>query len=264
MRVVVIGASSGLGRCIGVGLALGGAQVALLARRRDRLDDAAKEAGPGTLAIECDVTDPVSVSTAIEEAAAGLGGIDGLVYTPGVGPLARIEDTDVEQWRQVFDTNVIGASLVTAAALPHLQATDGTAVFLSSVSASLTPPWPGLGAYAVSKAALDKLIDAWRGEHPEVGFTRVVVGDCAGGEGDSVTGFAGGWDVDLAGQLVGDWMAKGYMSGVLLPVERLVSVVDLVLRAGAADSIPSVTVGPRPVPQAAPPEDPHGAVGSEV
>ena len=61
----------------------------------------------------------------------------------------------------------------------------GTAAYLSSVSASLTPPWPGLGAYAVSKAALDKLVEAWRAEHPHVGFTRVVVGDCGGGEGDA-------------------------------------------------------------------------------
>ena len=72
----------------------------------------------------------------------------------------------------VFDTNVMGAALVTAAAVPHLSASGGTAVYLSSVSASLTPPWPGLGAYGVSKAALDKLVEAWRVEHPDIGFTR--------------------------------------------------------------------------------------------
>jgi NAD(P)-dependent dehydrogenase (short-subunit alcohol dehydrogenase family) len=247
MRVVVVGASSGLGRCIGVGLAQGGAQVALLARRRERLVDASKEAGPGAVVLECDVTDPESCRTAIEEAASALGGIDGLVYTPGIGPLVRLEDTDAEQWRQVFDTNVIGASLVTAAALPHLAASSGTAVFLSSVSASQTPPWPGLGAYAVSKAALDKLVDAWRAEHPEVGFTRLVVGECAGGEGDSVTGFADGWDGDLAVELAPIWISRGYMTGTLMPVERLVNVVGMVLQAGAVDSIPTVIVAPRAV-----------------
>src|SRR3954463_9360867 len=51
MRAVVVGASSGLGRCIGVGLAQRGANVALLARRRDNLEDAAKQAGNGTAAI---------------------------------------------------------------------------------------------------------------------------------------------------------------------------------------------------------------------
>src|SRR5688500_12811382 len=119
MRTVVIGASSGLGRCIGTSLAQRGEQVALLARRHDRLVDAAKEAGPGTLAIACDVTDPASCQAALDEAAAGLGGIDGLIYTPGIGPLGRIAEIDVDTWRRTFDTNVIGASLVTAAALPH-------------------------------------------------------------------------------------------------------------------------------------------------
>ena len=72
MRVVVVGASSGLGRCIGVGLGQRGAQVALLARRRERLDGAAAEAGPGAVAIECDVTDQALVGSAIEKAAAAL------------------------------------------------------------------------------------------------------------------------------------------------------------------------------------------------
>ena len=246
MRVVVVGASSGLGRCIGIGLAQAGAQVALLARRKDRLVDASKEAGPGTFAIECDVTSADSCAAAVTEAAAGLGGIDGLVYTPGIGPLARIEDVTAEQWGSVFETNVVGASLMTAAVLPHLAASHGAALYLSSVSASLTPPWPGLGAYAVSKAALDKLVEAWRAEHPSVGFTRVVVGDCAGGEGDAMTEFASGWDSVLASELAPVWFTRGYMSGTLMPVERLVDVVAVVLRGGASDSIPSVTVAPRP------------------
>lgn len=246
MRAVVVGASSGLGRCIGIGLAQRGANVALLARRHDRLVDAAKEAGPGTLAIACDVTDPPSCRAAIEEAAGGLGGIDGLVYTPGIGPLARLVDLDVETWRRAFDTNVIGAALVTAAAVPHLTASGGVAAYLSSVSASLTPPWPGLGAYIVSKAALDKLVEAWRAEHPTVGFTRVVVGDCMGGEGPSMTEFPSGWDPALAAEFHPLWVSRQLITGSLLPVEELVRVVDTVLRSDAATSMPTVIVAPRP------------------
>jgi NAD(P)-dependent dehydrogenase (short-subunit alcohol dehydrogenase family) len=243
---VVVGASSGLGRCFAAGLGARGAQLALLARRVDRLTVAAEEAGPGTLTIACDVTDPASVSSAITEAAAGLGGIDALVYTPGIGPLSPIEDVDVDTWRAAFDTNVIGASITTAAALPHLQASSGAAVYLSSVSASQTAPWPGLGAYAVSKAALDKLIEAWNGEHAGVGFTRVIVGDCAGGEGDSMTEFANGWDPDLAGRFGMEWFTRKYIAGNLMDVGELVQVVDTVLRLGASARIPSVTVAPRP------------------
>jgi NAD(P)-dependent dehydrogenase (short-subunit alcohol dehydrogenase family) len=243
----VVGASSGLGRCIGIGLAQRGAHVALLARRRENLEDAAKDAGPPTIVIECDVTDEPSCRSAIAGAAAQLGGIDALVYAPGVGPLARLADTDASTWRRVLDTNVTGAAIVTSAAIGELTKSAGIAVYLSSVSASLTPPWPGLGAYAVSKAALDKLVEAWRAEHPHVGFTRLVVGDCAGGEGDAQTQFSTGWNIDLAAELFPIWSARNLLSGSLIDVDHLVAVVDAVLRGGATLSIPSITVAPRPV-----------------
>lgn len=121
MRTVIIGASSGLGRCLGVALAGRGEPVALLARRKDRLDDAAAEGGPSAVAIECDVTDQTSCTSAIEQAAEALEGIDALVYTSGVGILRRVEDLEAEDWARAFATNVTGAALATAAALPHLR-----------------------------------------------------------------------------------------------------------------------------------------------
>ncbi len=245
MRAVIVGASSGLGRCIGIGLGQRGAQVALLARRRERLEAAVKEAGDAAVAIACDVTDADSVETAIGEAAEALGGIDAVVYTPGIGPLGRIEDTDAETWRRVFDTNVTGASLVTAAALPHLRAAGGRMIYLSSVSASLTPPWPGLAAYGVSKAALDRLVMAWRNEHPDIGFTCLVVGDCAGGEGESMTGFADGWDMELLGELHQVWADRQLLSGSLFDVEELVSTVDQLLQRGPTVAIPTIVLSPR-------------------
>jgi NAD(P)-dependent dehydrogenase (short-subunit alcohol dehydrogenase family) len=135
--------------------------------------------------------------------------------------------------------------MITAAALPHLAASSGTAVYLSSVSASLTPPWPGLGAYAVSKAALDKLVEAWQAEHPAIGFTRVIVGDCAGGDGDGMTQFANEWDFDLMAEVHPIWAARQYMAGTLMDVDHLVTMVDAVLRGGASLAVPSITVAPR-------------------
>jgi len=167
------------------------------------------------------------------------------VYATGIGTLARIEDLTTEDWRSLFDTNVIGATHITAAALPHLKASSGSAAYLSSVNGTLTPPWPGLGGYAVSKAALDRLVDAWRAEHPEVGFTRVVVGDCGGGEGDSMSHFNEGWDMELAADVVPIWAERRYLSGSLMEVEELVRVIDTVLRCGASTSIPNVAVTPR-------------------
>ena len=239
-RTVVIGASSGLGRCIGVGLAQRGDDVALLARRRDRIENAAKEAGPDAVGVECDVTDEASVRSAISTAADALGGIDNLVYSPAIGPLVRLVDTDAETWARVFATNVTGASIATAAAIPHLTASAGKVVYISSDAGTFGPPWPGLGAYGVSKAALERLIEAWRAEHADIGFTNLIVGECTGGEGDSQTGFNIGWDGDLAMEHYPLWVSRGCMPGQLMPVEDLVEVVHTILRTNTATSMPVV------------------------
>ena len=215
-----------------------------MGRRVDRLEGAVAEAGDKAVAIACDVTDTASTEKAIAQAAEVMGGIDGIVYAPAIGPLVKLADTYVETWRSVFDTNVIGAATVTAAALPYLQESSGTAIYLSSVS-STGPVWPGLATYAVSKAALNKLVDAWRAEHPELGFTCLTVGECAGGAGDSMTQFADGWDRDLAMELVPGWVEKGYMTGAMMDVTKLVQVVDQILRSDSSVTIPVATVAPR-------------------
>ena len=253
-RTVVVGASSGLGRCIGVGLAQRGAQVALLARRRARIEAAAKEAGLDAAAIECDVTDEGSCRSAINEAADALGGIDNLIYTPAIGPLVRMVDTDADTWRRVFDTNVIGAALVTAAAVPHLTASAGKAVYLSSDAGPFGPPWPGLGAYGVSKAALEQLVDAWRSEHPDIGFTCLIVGECGGGEGDAATGMNVGWDMDCAMKAVPLWSSRVCMPGKLMPVDDLIEVVHTILRTDPSTSMPVVVARGAPAGTAAFPD----------
>jgi NAD(P)-dependent dehydrogenase (short-subunit alcohol dehydrogenase family) len=217
----------------------------MMARREDLLVDAASEAGPGTLAIRCDVTDESSCRHAIGEAADKLGGIDAVVVSAGIGELRRIEELDAATWHRVFATNVIGASLITTAALPHLKASNGMAAYLSSVSASLTSPWPGLASYTVTKAALDKLVEAWRAEHPEVGFTRLIVGECAGGQGEGISQLTASWDMDLAGELFPAWTARGLLTDKLMDVDHFVSSVDALVRCGSTVSIPTIAITPR-------------------
>ncbi|MEE6134817.1 SDR family oxidoreductase [Mycobacterium sp. 050128] len=248
---MVVGASSGLGRCIGIGLAERGDQVALLARRRERLETAAKEAGSGAIAVECDITDQASCRSAIGEVADAFGGIDNIVYTPAISPLVRMVDTDAETWRRIFDTNVVGASLVTAAAMTHLTESAGKVVYLSSDAGPYGPSWPGLGAYGVSKAALERLVEAWRSEHPDVGFTNLIVGECAGGEGEAATGMNAGWDMDLTMQAYPLWVSRGCMPGKLMPVEDLIDVVHTILRTNSSTSMPLVVARGAPASPAA-------------
>lgn len=244
MKIVVVGASSGLGRCIGVDRGQRGDQVALLARRLERVTAAAEEAGPGNVGIACDVTDESSCQAAITEAADRLGGIDALVYSTGVGPLQPIDQLTADTWRHALNTNVVGAAIATTAALPFLQKSGGRALYLSSVSASAGRPWPGFGAYTVSKVALERLIEAFRVEQPGIRFTRVVVGDCAGGEGEGGTEFPANWDWDYAAQVMEVWQQRGYMATSLMEVAELVEGVDFVLRTGAA--VPNIALTPLP------------------
>lgn len=255
-RVVVVGASTGLGRCIGIGLAQRGSRVALLARRKDKIEEAASEAGERALAIACDATDELSCAAAIAEAAEAMGGIDTVIYAAAVGPLGRLQDADAATWRATFDTNVVGASLVTAAAIPHLTESTGNMLFMSTTGASFTPPWPGLGVYQVTKAALDRLVEAWRAEHPGLRFTRVTIGECGGGEGDAQSHFNEDWDRALAGEFAPTWFARNYLGGSLIDVEHLIEMFDALVHAGPSMQVPSITLIPRPpIPQVATPDE---------
>ena len=155
-----------------------------------------------------------------------------------MGVLAPLREVTAEQWAQLFATNVTGASLVTAAAAPHLAAAAGSAVYLSSLSASYTTPWPMLGAYAVTKSALDKLVEAWRTEHPEIGFTRLAVGDSLGGPvtrrpSSTRPGIPMFWRQPSST----GWSNKSHAGG-LVDAEHLTDVVNTVIRCGKAVSFP--------------------------
>jgi NAD(P)-dependent dehydrogenase (short-subunit alcohol dehydrogenase family) len=203
------------------------------------------EAGSGSIPIRCDVTDESSCREAIGKAAGELGGIDAIVYSPAIGPLAHIADIDAQTWQRTFATNVTGAAVITSAALPHLKESGGVAAYLSSVSGTTLPPFPGLAAYVVSKAALERMIEAWRAEHPDVGFTRVIVGECSGGEGPSATEFPNEWNPELAVEFGQVWAARNLIAGNRLEVGELVNSVYTVLTCGGTSSIPSITVAPR-------------------
>ena len=112
---------------------------------RERIETAAQEAGSTAIAVECDVTDEASIRSGIDAAANALGGIDNVVYSPAISPLVPLIETDAETWRRVFDTNVIGAALATAEAVPHLSTSAGKVVYLSSDAGTFGPPWVAWG-----------------------------------------------------------------------------------------------------------------------
>ena len=154
----------------------------MASRRLELLEEFCEQTRGRAHPVFCDVTDAPACREVVERTVELLGGIDGLVYAPGVAAVALLSRADFSQWRTVFDTNVIGAGLVTGAAIPHLEANAGLAVYLSSVSAHLNPPWIGMGLYLSSKLALEKCVQMWKLEHPEVRFTTMVIGSTSGND----------------------------------------------------------------------------------
>ncbi len=223
-RVLIVGASSGIGRVCALRAVRWGASVVMSARRADRLADVVREAGGG-MAIAGDVRDPDSCVRIAEEAAATLGGIDLLLYTVGAAPLRHFAETTADDWRQVIETNVIGPHQVIRAVLPALV--PGAVVAVLS-SESVGRPYPGLGAYAASKAALEESIRAWRTEQPSVRFCCVTQG------ATMPTDFANAFDLDLLGELMQQWGRLGIVSEPM-EADHVADVLMTTLAAAVAN-----------------------------
>ncbi len=237
-RVLVVGASAGIGRVIGLRLAAAGAHVAFAARRREVCEEAAAQAGSIAIGLGCDVTDEAQCAQLIEDTVAGLGGLDDVVYSTGAISLVALADADASWWQRTFATNVMGAALITRAALPHLQRSTGSVVYLSSVS-SIGTAWPGIGVYTATKAALNRMVETWRSEHPEIGFARIYVGPT----GDSATGAQ--YDEGAFGHMA-RWTGLGVASGAQCTPDCIADAVELVLTS--ASRVWDVTVVPKDPP----------------
>jgi NAD(P)-dependent dehydrogenase (short-subunit alcohol dehydrogenase family) len=155
-RMVISGASSGIGLEAARMLASRGAEVCLTARRDKPLAAAAREIGSSAWAWQCDVSDPKSVAALTVEVEARWGAIDGLVNNAGIAPMASLDETSNEVWEETFAINVRGPFLLCRELGPLLRATPSPAVV--NISSTLAErAIPGMAAYNASKAALNQL-----------------------------------------------------------------------------------------------------------
>lgn len=153
--VWITGATSGIGRACALEFAREGAKVSLAGRRLDRLNQIVAELtrqGSDALATPCDVTDESSIEHAIGATLQRFGRLDVVLACAGYGVAGKVEDLDVEDWRQQFDTNVFGVIRTIKHALPELRKTRGRIALVGSVGAFLYAP--GTAAYSASKAAV--------------------------------------------------------------------------------------------------------------
>jgi NADP-dependent 3-hydroxy acid dehydrogenase YdfG len=169
---LVTGASSGIGAATAAALAGHGAQVAIVARRKDRLDDVAArigEQGGSALALEADITDSRQAGGAVEWTVGELGRLDTLVSNAGIMLLGPALDTPLSEWERMVALNVLGTLYVTHAALPHLvrAAEDWPRRVADIVTISSTAgrvARPGAGVYVLTKFGIAAFAESLRQE----------------------------------------------------------------------------------------------------
>lgn len=159
---VVTGASSGIGAATARRFAAEGFHVVAAARRGGRLAELVKEIGPAATAVECDVTSDESVEHLAAEVAALGGPVSVLVNNAGGAKgLDSVANGSVDDWKWMYDVNVLGTLRVTKALLPALEASGaGTIVTIGSTAAFVV--YEGGGGYAAAKHAQGALVGTLR------------------------------------------------------------------------------------------------------
>jgi NAD(P)-dependent dehydrogenase (short-subunit alcohol dehydrogenase family) len=229
-RILVVGASEGIGKEVAELAIAAGASVVLAARRVEALTEITARVGGG-VAIGADVTDDASIDALVAGCIAAFGQIDLVVYAAGSASLRPIKDVDSESWSRTLAINVIGFNQL-ARRVVGAMAPGGIIVALSSETAAV--PRDGMVAYAASKAALEVSVRGWHTEHPEVRWSCVAVG------ATFPTGFGNSFDPDLIGDLMGQWIKRGLLQdSFMVPAE--VAQQLLATYASALD-LPSINV----------------------
>lgn len=181
---LVTGASTGFGAAIARRFATEGYRVVAAARRKDKLDELAKELGEGVLPVELDVTDREAVNGVVASLPEGFQEIDVLVNNAGLAlGLEPAHLTDPDDWERMVDTNCKGLMYCTRAVLPGMvERRRGHVINIGSIAG--TYPYPGGNVYGATKAFVHQFSLNLRSDLHGTGVrvTSVEPGLCGGTE----------------------------------------------------------------------------------
>ncbi len=176
-RVLITGASAGIGQVTAIHLARRGYHVVATSRELARLEELSTLARNESLslsAFQLDVNDPVSVIEVVPEIIEAVGGLDALVNNAGYGLRGCLEDLTIDEVKAQFETNLFAVLRMCQAVLPHMRERQwGTIVNVGSVAGHIGIP--GGGAYSASKFALAGLSKVLRIEVAQFGVRVVLV-----------------------------------------------------------------------------------------
>lgn len=161
LRAIVTGGASGIGAAIVAALQDRGATVAVL--------DLQPSTAAGVVSVTCDVASDESVRKAVSAAVDQLGGLEVLVNNAGIGAQGTVEDNPDDEWRRVYEVNVLGAVRLSRAALPYLRA-SGNASIVNTCSIAATAGLPQRALYSATKGAIAALTRAMAADHLREGI----------------------------------------------------------------------------------------------
>jgi NADP-dependent 3-hydroxy acid dehydrogenase YdfG len=225
-RVLVTGASSGIGAAVARVVVSAGGSVAMLARRTERLEELRAELGGRALPVPCDVTDLSALEGSIAAAAQSLGGLDGVVAVAGKSMVGTITSGSPERWRDLLDLNLVAPLATVRYAVDHFAPEGRRDVVLVASTGALTP-MAGVGIYAASKRGLRAAFDALRLELSRDGINvSCVMPGMFDTEGLTMEGLV--FDGDVPTDDV-PWFAEGGVPGSA--VELAESIAFMISRS---------------------------------
>ncbi len=253
---LITGGGTGIGAAAARALAARGYGVCVTGRRPEPLHAVADELGG--VAVVADTGDPEAVAAAVARTVERFGSLDALVVSAGTGAAGTVTEQSLERWNAVLATNLTGAFIACQAALPHLVATRGTVVTVSSLAGLRAGP--AAAAYSASKAGLIMLTRSIAVDYGPLGVRANCVcpgwirTDMADGEMDDLAASRGTGDredayalatrevpsrrpgsAEEAGETVA-WLASpasSYVNGAVLAVDGGASIVDVATLAFA-------------------------------
>ena len=176
-RIILTGASEGIGRALALALASRGARLALAARDRERLESLAQECrtrGGEALAVPTDVTNQQDLEWLVAETVKSFGGLDAVIHNAGITMWSRFDALqDFTIFERIMEVNYLAPVRLTALTLPHLRQSRGLIVAVASL-AGLTGV-PERSGYAASKHAMIGFFDSLRIELAGTGVDVSVV-----------------------------------------------------------------------------------------
>jgi short-subunit dehydrogenase len=230
-KALITGASSGIGKATALEFAKAGIDVALVSRSVDKLTavaSAAEATGVKAKAYELDLAKVEQVREQIQLIASDFGGIDILVNNAGIGYIGTLSETPLADWLMVINLNLTSVFQCIVGILPTMRSRGGTIINIASIAGK--QPFPGWGAYSVSKAGLIALSKTVALEERDRGIRVTAI--CPGAVDTEL------WDTlesnfDRKAMLTPQIVAQSVLHTALLPKSAVIDELTLMPSAGS-------------------------------